>query len=288
MQIAPERCAEPGPVAQGSSTWLKSTTPNLDSLIVTRRSDHPGTQSTLLLPQPLETHLMATRSLLVSASEGKRWVSAEVNDAEWFSCVPVSRDKNSFHGGMDQFRGVDVEAPAIPKQQRHSPPTIFELPGSLLLPSQGFSQLYPPATPTRPIFLNQDPNETDVASTPSLSTPSSDSEADDMDFLRSLAPPSRRMTQTHTRGRGNSAAHPVIPTKPFTAMSVEELLQCLPKLSSDVIANHWIPAMEQKLLEIKIMLKQATEIDHTSQKHLEQIDKVGAPHPSRDVLILLS
>jgi hypothetical protein len=146
--------------------------------------------------------------------------------------------------------------PSTPEPKFKSEPA--ELPGSLLLPSQGFPQSEPPVTPARQTFGRSysGGSSSTLSSTPGLSTCSTVT-VTEMDVLKSLSPKKREVKPTTS-----SACTTSVPKigKPFSAMTAEELVQCLPQCSPSTICNTWVPAMLRELQKIKSLLQDALEI----------------------------
>jgi hypothetical protein len=146
--------------------------------------------------------------------------------------------------------------PSTPEPKFKSEPA--ELPGSLLLPSQGFPQSEPPVTPARQTFGRSysGGSSSTLSSTPGLSTCSTVT-VTEMDVLKSLSPKKREV-----KPATSSACTTSVPKigKPFSAMTAEELVQCLPQCSPSTICNTWVPAMLRELQKIKSLLQDALEI----------------------------
>ena len=49
-------------------------------------------------------------------------------------------------------------------------------------------------------------------------------------------------------------------TKPFAAMSIEELLDTLPDCDSGVISQHWLPAMRMQIEQMINVLNEAGDL----------------------------
>lgn len=175
---------------------------------------------------------------------------------------PMKRDE--MEGGSNVF----AERPQTPPTPEQTAPLLVELPGSILLPSQGFPQQNPPVTPARDDWHGFGSDVSRPSSTPSLDTSSTtDSE---MEIFKNLTSPNKRS------GRANT--FPASPakngSKPFKAMTAEELMECLPELSMSVVSHHWVPAMENELKKIKILLQEAAEARLQSHIELETLGSV--------------
>lgn len=173
------------------------------------------------------------------------------------------------HHETAEKSSVFVGRPQTPPTPEQTAVLPIELPGSILLPSQGFPQENPPITPARNKFESRESEESTRSQTPSLdSSPTTDGE---MDIFKNLTAPQKRS------GRANTfPTSPVkIASKPFTAMSAEELLQCLPELNMSVISHSWLPAMENELKKIKELLQDAAEVRLQSQANLEIFGSVS-------------
>lgn len=148
----------------------------------------------------------------------------------------------------------------------HSLPV--ELPGSLLLASQGFPQNDPISPP--PSLHRRDTEGSSVSSLPALSVSSTVYEGE-MDAIRHLTYPLRKNDRSGDIGEmptyvitGQPAqeqvhAHAQI-TKPLTAMTLEELMDCLSHLDSSTVSELWLPAMRAQLQQVTSLLQDACEL----------------------------
>ena len=147
-----------------------------------------------------------------------------------------------------------------------------ELAGSLLLPSQGFAP--PPATPPRlPNIRRRNTDDSDLDSVPSLTTTSSlDSSSSDMDRLKGLS-------THHWKGSTSNAviaktAHKTSTvSKPFSAMSIEEVLVSLPK-DPATVARVWLPEMQKKCSEMRQLLQKAQDSTY-SEADVTKLENVS-------------
>lgn len=146
--------------------------------------------------------------------------------------------------------------PSTPEPKFKSEPV--ELPGSLLLPSQGFPQTEPPVTPARQTFRRSysGGSSSTLSSTPGLSTGSAVT-ATEMDVLKSFSP-KKKEAKPSTSSASTTSVLKI--GKPFSAMTAEELIQCLPQCSPSTICNTWVPAMLREHQKIKSLLQDALEI----------------------------
>jgi hypothetical protein len=169
---------------------------------------------------------------------------------------PVSRYNV---GGQAQVYTMMPGTPSTPEPKFKSEPA--ELPGSLLLPSQGFPQSEPPVTPARQTFGRSfsDQSSSNWSSTPGLSTCSAVTTAE--------------MEVKPTRSSTSTASVPKI-GKPFSAMTAEELIQCLPQCSPSTIYNTWAPAMLREHQKIKNLLQNASEIMNNRNTELRDFGAV--------------
>lgn len=141
-----------------------------------------------------------------------------------------------------------------------------ELPGSLLLASQGFPQTDPISPP--PSLHRRDTEESSLGSLTALSISSPTDEAD-MDSIRHLTYPLRKNDRSGSPGgmppyviRSRQPVrdpHPKI-TKPLTAMSLEELLECLPQLDITTVSELWLPAVRLHLQEVTSLFHDACQL----------------------------
>lgn len=152
-------------------------------------------------------------------------------------------------------------------------PQAVELPGSLLLPSQGFPQSEPPVTPSRHTFERSYSDESSSiwSSTPELSACSTVT-ALDMDVLRSFSP-KKKPTKSSISSQSAASVHKI--GKPFSAMTAEDLIQCLPECSPSMIANTWVPAMVREHRKIKNLLQEAATIKMDANAELRDLGAVS-------------
>lgn len=142
-----------------------------------------------------------------------------------------------------------------------------ELPGSLLLASQGFPQTDPISPP--PSLHRRDTEESSLSSLTALSISSPTHEAEDMDSIRHLTYPLRKNDRSGSPGgmppyviRSRQPVrdpHPKI-TKPLTAMSLEGLLECLPQLDITTVSELWLPAVRLHLQEVTSLFHDACQL----------------------------
>ncbi len=156
--------------------------------------------------------------------------------------------------------------------------TPIELPGSLLLPSQGFPP--PPATPSHGINLKrQGTDDSDFSTVPSLTTSvSTASSSDNMDLLKGLSTQHWKASPTHSSHaivNGNANRQCSTVSKPFSAMSIEELLAGLPKCDSNTIARVWLPEMQKKCSHMKQLLQRSQECAVAPDSELKSIGNVS-------------
>lgn len=170
------------------------------------------------------------------------------------------------------LRSLPGSNPATPSNVKLPVQTqLFELPGSLLLPSQGFPP--PPATPTRPLQpTRRDTEDSDLGSLPSLTTSISTvtSSSDNMDLLRGLSHTNWRAATNGDSSNKGVNKYPGV-TKPFSAMSIDELLDCLHVCDSTIALRVWLPEMRKKCKFLKETLRimEASKVD--SERKLGQV-----------------
>lgn len=87
-----------------------------------------------------------------------------------------------------------------------------------------------------------------------------------MDILKHLTSPAKRSYRPNLSNQ---------PTNPFTAMTAEELMGCLPELTMSVVSQSWVPAMETELKKIKGLLQEAIERQYRPQADLENFGSVS-------------
>ena len=145
----------------------------------------------------------------------------------------------------------------------HSLPA--ELPGSLLQASQGFPQTNPISPP--PSLHRRDTEESSPSCPPAPSISSTTHEFE-MDSFRHLTYPLRRNDRGGGAGdmptyviRGQPLPEPLPKiTKPLTAMNLEELLQCLPRLDTTTVSELWLPAVRVHLREVTSLFHDACQL----------------------------
>jgi hypothetical protein len=227
-------------------------------------------------PAPIEiTH--SNEKLLIPATQTP--VTFQKRRSLWSPMTPVSANAKASKIGMldnvsssclpvsSRFENSALDDSPLPSLQRTPvklPAHVFELPGSLLLPSQGFQP--PPYTPPRrpPELRQRDSDDSDISPTPSLGT-SSLSSGSDMDRFRGRKP-------VPASNPGLVSANVV--SKPFAAMSIEELFEALPKCNSFAITQMWLPAMQNQYSALKSLLQEAAEVKLHSSRELTNIGKV--------------
>lgn len=153
-----------------------------------------------------------------------------------------------------------------------------ELPGSLLLPSQGFQQSDPIAPPPSHRLLRRDTEESNTSSVPTLST-SISSDDIDMEALRSLTIPLRKNDRTEENTMptyiiGSRNTQDAQISKPFSAMSIEELLEQLPHCNAWMINQLWLPAIRVHIEKMAQLLDDAGQMKIESSINEISLNKV--------------
>ncbi|KIW27994.1 uncharacterized protein PV07_07686 [Cladophialophora immunda] len=193
--------------------------------------------------------------------------------------TPTDRRKHS-------LLGVDIKGGTSPLTSRYIPaapstpgctlpetpasptslysPTAAELPGSLLLASQGYPQTNPISPPPSLRLLRRNTEESTISSVPTISTSASTDDAT-METLRNLTTPLRKHDRSahstmpsYTIG-SRAPADPQI-TQPFAAMTIEELLEKLPECDHVAVSQHWLPAMRGQLQKMTTLLNEACNL----------------------------
>lgn len=167
---------------------------------------------------------------------GKHMVSPKVLYSQ--SNTPVSRYNKIFHHQCQSAITPPAEfSTSQPKAVSTIPPleSAVELAGSLLLPSQGFPQLDPPTIPPR------------FDLSPRSSTDSNMSRSNGRQDIPILPPRQASLPRSSTLDRQ-------LPI-PLSQMTMEELMQILPKLDAAVIAQDWVPCMQKRQHELKQWLQ---------------------------------
>lgn len=152
------------------------------------------------------------------------------------------------------------EAPVTFMSKLNSLPV--ELPGSLLLASQGFPQTNPISPPPSLRLVRRDTEDSTTSSAPPLSTSASSDEVA-MDSLRNLTTSTRRNDQStmQTYIIGNRHVQEARITKPFSAMTIEELLDYLPQCNNPTtITQLWLPAIRTQIQKLAELLEDAADM----------------------------
>jgi hypothetical protein len=203
----------------------------------------------------------------------------------WTTKVPSSADGGKPSRGFQKSTPVSRFNPGgllkSPASRPVTPITVLpsvapppvELAGSLLLPSQGFAP--PPATPPRPIKLQRrGTDESDSSSLPSLAhSISTESSSDSMDLFKGLS-------HAHWRANGLTSANGHKSSgvsKPFSAMTIEELLSSLHGCDSSTVARVWLPEMQKRCSQLKDTM-QKSEDNKQSDSTLMDVGNVSNFH----------
>jgi hypothetical protein len=93
-----------------------------------------------------------------------------------------------------------------------------------------------------------------------------------MDVLRSFSP-KKKATKSSISSQSAASVHKV--GKPFSAMTAEDLIQCLPECSPSMIANTWVPAMVREHRKIKNLLQEAATIKTDANAELRDLGAVS-------------
>lgn len=250
---------------QGSkSNWLK------------RRKQQPSAIDVDIERSLLQTSWTATSLVMpgcgTPVTPGTLWATNTANPAlraasPARASPPVSRYNVT---ERVRFSASVPGTPATPDSKVNLQPV--ELPGSLLLPSQGFPQSEPPVTPSRQTFERSYSDESSSvwSCTPELSTCSTVT-ASDMDVLRSFSP--KKVTKSNISSPATASVHKI--GKPFSAMTAEDLIQCLPHCSPSMITNTWVPAMLREHRKIKNLLQDAADIKMDANAELRDLGAVS-------------
>ena len=161
-------------------------------------------------------------------------------------------------------------------------PAALELPGSLLLPSQGFPQSDPPCTPARrlPCLSRSSSEESDQTWTDQIWTPasafSSTTEIEDDEMPRPFPP--MHLPRVAKASKLRDCEAPVTPElgvgKPISSMSAEELLSELPQLDANTVKSVWVPAMLKQHERIKKLLQDACNVRFDASIEIHDFDQV--------------
>ena len=179
---------------------------------------------------------------------------------------------------------------AAPSESHHSPPETpgsvmskldpnpAELPGSLLLASQGFSHSDPITPPQSLRLIRRDTEESNISSAPTLLALTSSDDID-MKAVRSLITPLRRNDRPGenvmpTYIISNRNPHDTQISKPFSAMEIEELLRQLRRCNTLTIDQLWLPAMRDQIQHMAQLLNEAGEMRIESSVNEVVLNKV--------------
>lgn len=230
--------------------------------------------------------IVATADVATSAStlglEGL-WTPSTPTPADsefgaWSS--PESRDMNS--ASLSSTRLSSPETPTRDKPLPDLPSD--ELPASHLALTQRVVQteLLSPFHSRGPSH-REDADDCFVNRVPPLFS-SDPSDRDTMDALRRQLTPLRKqdrfgqaMMPTYTIGQ--RAARESQISKPFTAMTTDELLNLLPDCDSATISEQWIPALRTQFRKLIALLIEASELKLDSILNQNNLTKVrGLPN----------
>lgn len=244
-------------------------------------------------PPPIQVQTSTTTATsLTSPSTSQLSMTSEMNSARpWTPITPTDRIRSQSLLGSDANASLSAATttcslisrfnyssatpliacfspPQTPIHAR-APPTLnhslpAELPGSLLLASQGFPQTDPISPP--PSLHRRDTEDSSVSSLPALSISSTSYDAD-MDTIRHLTHPLRKNDRNADLGEMPSyvitsqrTLDQTQITKPLTAMTLEELLRCFSHLDSSTISESWLPALHAQLQHVTSLLQDACEV----------------------------
>ena len=187
-----------------------------------------------------------------------------------------------------------AETARIESSPRHtSPPDIrpfhlntiaAEVPGSLLLPSQGYAQLTPPATPPKP-FVKRTNTDNSIGPLSPLSSFTSRPELDGSSPINITPinemglPGSPKKRLARFRGGDDTSSTALdshINAGPqFRDLTLDDLLTRLPLLRMDVIQGTWLSAVRREHEKMKTLLSEAGYATQTSHKTLQSFGAVS-------------
>ena len=190
----------------------------------------------------------------------------------WTPQTPTDRRKHLLLGGDNDGEASPTTSRHVTTAPRHifaSPPetpisekqtSLAELPGSLLLASQGYPQSLPMSPPPSLRLLRRDTEESSLSSVPSLSGSVSTDEGT-METFRNLA------ARRQDRSKGDMPSSytigsrlPTVVVNPYAVMGHDELLDTLPGCDTKVIYHHWIPAMRNQIGRMMNALLEADKL----------------------------
>ena len=190
--------------------------------------------------------------------------------------TPVSR-YNPLLTPSSVYSNYLPPTPVTPKQQII--PSASELPGSLLLPSQGFPQSDPPCTPARlPALSRSSSEESDSVWTPAQSVSSATTDIEDNEMLKNFPPKHlpRAAKSNKPRIFSSPVAHELEIGKPMSTMDADELLDELPQLSPEAVKAIWIPAMFKQHEKIKKLLQVAADARVNTNNDVYHLGQVSS------------
>lgn len=161
---------------------------------------------------------------------------------------------------------------------------LFELPGSLLLPSQGFPQSDPPVLPPRHILPDRSQSapacprieELMIALGEPFVMAKTSNHDKDLDNLADVSPSTQRI---HPPRLSSLPDHVLKsprcppPPVPLSQMTMEELMHVLPTLNAAIVAHDWVPCVQKRHHELKNWL-QKNQIDMESAEEVKVLHKV--------------
>ena len=104
-----------------------------------------------------------------------------------------------------------------------------------------------------------------------------------METLRNLAHPLRktdRLAEDLSQDAVKTNDHEAPITKPFSAMSMEDLLKCLPSLCEPTISGMWVPAMQAQVRNVKDLLQEASQMKLNANLDHVGVESVRLPSVS--------
>lgn len=239
-------------------------------------------------PQPLKStrsHVWTQSSAPLTPHSASSWTPrALLSPFQWMkddrSTVCASpgylQDSTLSLSGDERPDGVATRV----KSTQSPSHNFFELPGSLLLPSQGFPP--PPETPVK--LIRRTTNESDLSSTPPLTSCNtvSSSASSTMGFWKAKAPEEGSQPSSDGWSHADAQSDKTYPppssiTKPFNSMSVEELLDALPGCSPEAVTQIWVPVMRRKVSSL-VHIQSTQEQILISYANLKAMDRVSGPN----------
>jgi hypothetical protein len=215
----------------------------------------------------------------------------------WTPITPIDHGKHHSFSSENLQLVTSRYATASPAYQPVSPlntpvstkqSSLAELPGSLLLPAQGFAQTQTNPTSTSLALLQRRDTDESLGSEALSLIYSTPDEEETMDTLRHLTASRKhdraRADMKYTIGNGGPSISALQILKPFASMTVEELLDSLAGCDQFTIVSQWLPALRVQIGQMTSLLTQAAEMQVDASVDQVTMNLVSPP-PRRSDLV---